>query len=43
MVKRGIPLLELELEYCEQPSGQIKTRVEAFLEMLQNRTTATAA
>jgi benzoyl-CoA reductase/2-hydroxyglutaryl-CoA dehydratase subunit BcrC/BadD/HgdB len=43
MVKRGIPLLELELEYCEQPSGQMKTRVEAFLEMLQNRTTATAA
>jgi benzoyl-CoA reductase/2-hydroxyglutaryl-CoA dehydratase subunit BcrC/BadD/HgdB len=42
-VKRGIPLLELELEYCEQPSGQMKTRVEAFLEMLQNRATATAA
>jgi benzoyl-CoA reductase/2-hydroxyglutaryl-CoA dehydratase subunit BcrC/BadD/HgdB len=41
--KRGIPLLELELEYCEQPSGQMKTRVEAFLEMLQNRATATAA
>jgi benzoyl-CoA reductase/2-hydroxyglutaryl-CoA dehydratase subunit BcrC/BadD/HgdB len=43
MTKRGIPLLELELEYCEQPSGQMKTRVEAFLEMLQNRATATAA
>lgn len=43
MARRGIPLLELELEYCEQPSGQMKTRVEAFLEMLQNRATATAA
>jgi benzoyl-CoA reductase/2-hydroxyglutaryl-CoA dehydratase subunit BcrC/BadD/HgdB len=41
--QRGIPLLELELEYCEQPSGQVRTRVEAFLEMLQNRATATAA
>lgn len=43
MARRGVPLLELELEYCEQPSGQMKTRVEAFLEMLQNRATATAA
>jgi benzoyl-CoA reductase/2-hydroxyglutaryl-CoA dehydratase subunit BcrC/BadD/HgdB len=43
MDKRGLPVLELELEYCEQPSGQMKTRVEAFLEMLQNRATATAA
>jgi benzoyl-CoA reductase/2-hydroxyglutaryl-CoA dehydratase subunit BcrC/BadD/HgdB len=43
MARRGIPLLDLELEYCEQPSGQTKTRVEAFLEMLQNRATATAA
>jgi benzoyl-CoA reductase/2-hydroxyglutaryl-CoA dehydratase subunit BcrC/BadD/HgdB len=25
------------LEYGEQPSGQMKTRVEAFLEMLQHR------
>jgi benzoyl-CoA reductase/2-hydroxyglutaryl-CoA dehydratase subunit BcrC/BadD/HgdB len=41
--RRGIPLLELEVEYCEQPSGQMKTRVEAFLEMLQNRAAATAA
>jgi benzoyl-CoA reductase/2-hydroxyglutaryl-CoA dehydratase subunit BcrC/BadD/HgdB len=40
MVKRGIPLLELELEYCEQPSGQTKTRIEAFLEILQNRASA---
>jgi benzoyl-CoA reductase/2-hydroxyglutaryl-CoA dehydratase subunit BcrC/BadD/HgdB len=37
MDKRDLPVLELELEYCEQPSGQMSTRVEAFLEMLQNR------
>jgi benzoyl-CoA reductase/2-hydroxyglutaryl-CoA dehydratase subunit BcrC/BadD/HgdB len=34
---RGIPVLELELEYGEQPSGQMRTRTEAFLEMLQSR------
>ena len=43
MDKRGIPVLELELEYCERPSGQTRTRVEAFLEMLQNRAEARAA
>jgi benzoyl-CoA reductase/2-hydroxyglutaryl-CoA dehydratase subunit BcrC/BadD/HgdB len=43
MVRRGLPVLELELEYCERPSGQMKTRVEAFLEMLHNKATATAA
>jgi hypothetical protein len=32
MAERGIPFLELE--YCEQPSGQMRTRVEAFLEVL---------
>jgi benzoyl-CoA reductase/2-hydroxyglutaryl-CoA dehydratase subunit BcrC/BadD/HgdB len=37
MDKRDIPLLELQVEYCEQPGGQMRTRVEAFLEMLQNR------
>ena len=37
MDKRGIPILELGLEYSENPSGQTKTRIEAFLEMLQNR------
>jgi benzoyl-CoA reductase subunit C len=43
MDKRGIPLLELELEYCEQPSGQMRTRVEAFLEVLQNQEEAAIA
>jgi benzoyl-CoA reductase/2-hydroxyglutaryl-CoA dehydratase subunit BcrC/BadD/HgdB len=32
-----IPILELGVEYCEGPSGQTRTRVEAFLEMLENR------
>jgi benzoyl-CoA reductase/2-hydroxyglutaryl-CoA dehydratase subunit BcrC/BadD/HgdB len=35
MNRRGIPLLELGVDYCEKPSGQLRTRVEAFLEMLQ--------
>jgi benzoyl-CoA reductase/2-hydroxyglutaryl-CoA dehydratase subunit BcrC/BadD/HgdB len=37
MDERGIPILELGLEYGENPSGQMRTRVEAFLEILQNR------
>jgi benzoyl-CoA reductase/2-hydroxyglutaryl-CoA dehydratase subunit BcrC/BadD/HgdB len=37
MKERGIPILELEVEYGESGSGQMRTRVEAFLEMLQNR------
>jgi len=34
MVKRGIPIMELDLEYCEEPSGQTTLRAEAFLELL---------
>jgi benzoyl-CoA reductase/2-hydroxyglutaryl-CoA dehydratase subunit BcrC/BadD/HgdB len=37
MKERGIPILELDVEYGESGSGQMRTRVEAFLEMLQNR------
>lgn len=37
MDQRGIPILELGVDYGDAPSGQLKTRVEAFLEMLQNR------
>jgi len=37
MDERGIPIMELDLEYCENPSGQTKLRTEAFLEMLQTR------
>jgi benzoyl-CoA reductase subunit C len=36
MVKRGIPIMELDLEYCEEPSGQTTLRAEAFVEMLQS-------
>jgi benzoyl-CoA reductase/2-hydroxyglutaryl-CoA dehydratase subunit BcrC/BadD/HgdB len=36
MDERGIPILELGLEYGEPWSGRMRTRVEAFLEMLQN-------
>jgi benzoyl-CoA reductase/2-hydroxyglutaryl-CoA dehydratase subunit BcrC/BadD/HgdB len=36
MDERGIPVLELGLEYCENAGGQTKLRVEAFLEMLNN-------
>lgn len=37
MDRRGIPILELGVDYGDAPSGQLKTRVEAFLEMLQVR------
>ncbi len=33
--KEGIPLLDLEREYTTTASGQIRTRVQAFLEMLR--------
>ena len=32
--KAGIPMLRLETDYSDWDSGQIKTRVEAFLEMI---------
>jgi benzoyl-CoA reductase/2-hydroxyglutaryl-CoA dehydratase subunit BcrC/BadD/HgdB len=37
MKERNIPILELDVEYGEGASGQMRTRVEAFLEMMQNR------
>jgi len=40
MKERGIPILDLDVEYGESGSGQMKTRVEAFIEMLQNRAKA---
>jgi len=40
MKERGIPILELDVEYGENWSGQMKTRVEAFLEMVQSRAKA---
>ncbi|MBI2877349.1 MAG: 2-hydroxyacyl-CoA dehydratase [Candidatus Tectomicrobia bacterium] len=35
--QRDIPLLELDLEYGLGQSGQVRTRVEAFIEMLKIR------
>ncbi len=35
LVERGIPVLELDLEYGQAGSGQVRTRAEAFVEMLQ--------
>ena len=32
--KAGIPLINIETDYSTEDSGQIKTRVEAFLEMI---------
>jgi len=32
--KQGIPMLDLQVEYGSHGSGQVKTRVEAFIEML---------
>ncbi len=32
----GIPFMQIETDYSESDTGQIKTRVEAFLETLQN-------
>jgi benzoyl-CoA reductase/2-hydroxyglutaryl-CoA dehydratase subunit BcrC/BadD/HgdB len=34
---KGIPLLKIETEYSEEDTGQIKTRVEAFIEMIKTR------
>jgi len=33
----GVPSLTLEKEYTEAMSGQVKTRVQAFIEMLRER------
>ena len=35
--KRDIPVLELDLEYGQGGTGQVRTRAEAFVEMLQTK------
>ncbi|MCL5290863.1 MAG: 2-hydroxyacyl-CoA dehydratase family protein [Firmicutes bacterium] len=35
--ERGIPVLKLETDYGQEDSGQLKTRIEAFFEMLSQR------
>jgi benzoyl-CoA reductase/2-hydroxyglutaryl-CoA dehydratase subunit BcrC/BadD/HgdB len=34
--KEGIPLLRIETDYSDESSGQLKTRIEAFLEMIKH-------
>jgi benzoyl-CoA reductase/2-hydroxyglutaryl-CoA dehydratase subunit BcrC/BadD/HgdB len=36
--KENVPMYYLDTEYSREDSGQIKTRVEAFLEMLTAKT-----
>jgi benzoyl-CoA reductase/2-hydroxyglutaryl-CoA dehydratase subunit BcrC/BadD/HgdB len=33
--KKKIPMIKIETEYSEEDAGQIKTRIEAFIEMLE--------
>lgn len=33
--KAGIPLLRIETDYSDEDTGQLKTRIEAFLEMIR--------
>jgi benzoyl-CoA reductase/2-hydroxyglutaryl-CoA dehydratase subunit BcrC/BadD/HgdB len=34
--KEGIPLLRIETDYSDEDAGQLKTRIEAFLEMVKH-------
>lgn len=34
--KEGIPLLRIETDYADEDAGQLKSRVEAFLEMVKS-------
>jgi benzoyl-CoA reductase/2-hydroxyglutaryl-CoA dehydratase subunit BcrC/BadD/HgdB len=42
MEERGVPILDLDVEYGIPGGAQVVTRAEAFLEMLQNRAKAPA-
>jgi len=35
--KSGIPTLRLEIDYRQEDAGQLKTRIEAFVERLQKK------
>ena len=35
LAKKGIPLLRIETDYSDEDMGQLRTRVEAFLEMIR--------
>ncbi len=34
--KEGIPLLKIETDYTQSDTGQLKTRIEAFLEQISH-------
>ena len=34
--KQGIPFIKIETDYYDEDAGQLKTRIEAFAEMLEN-------
>jgi benzoyl-CoA reductase/2-hydroxyglutaryl-CoA dehydratase subunit BcrC/BadD/HgdB len=40
MQERGIPILQIDLEYGHPAGAQMKIRVEAFREMLESRAAA---
>jgi benzoyl-CoA reductase/2-hydroxyglutaryl-CoA dehydratase subunit BcrC/BadD/HgdB len=42
MQEHGIPILQIDLEYGYPAGAQMKSRVEAFLEMLESRTPSSA-
>jgi len=35
LAKKGIPLLRIETDYSDEDMGQLRTRIEAFLEMIR--------
>ena len=35
LAKENIPLLRIETDYSDEDAGQLKTRIEAFLEMIK--------
>jgi benzoyl-CoA reductase/2-hydroxyglutaryl-CoA dehydratase subunit BcrC/BadD/HgdB len=37
MQERGIPILDIDLEYGHPAGAQVRIRVEAFMEMLESR------
>jgi hypothetical protein len=39
--KQGLPVLEISSDYSESDHGQLKTRVEAFVEVLNEKRNTT--
>jgi benzoyl-CoA reductase/2-hydroxyglutaryl-CoA dehydratase subunit BcrC/BadD/HgdB len=35
LASRGVPVLRIETDYSQEDAGQLRTRVEAFLEMIR--------